>query len=215
VLRAFPPVTGPLPSDPTFAPHLVQQSRERWPHYRVRFQDFKNELSLFLGYRDRHRVVVHRSNIVETERSPQLCTGVSAGIALDRQTVHALDMNEEPLKKYDLSTVTGVALAKPADGATKLNWREQASVDGTKKFWFSDEDVFNIEEEIGVESPFRLAMRVMGNKWCSIGPFHSRASAQEAANRIWNFMSKGRIHHSQVAGGGHVAVASRVFFPDL
>jgi hypothetical protein len=127
----------------------------------------------------------------------------------------SVDMNEEPPKKYHLETFAAVALAKPADGAAKLNWREQASVDGTKKFWFSDEDVFDIEEEIGIECPFRLAMRVMGNKRCSIGPFHSRASAQEAANRIWNFMRKGKIHHSQVAGGGHVAVASRVLFPDL
>jgi len=39
------------------------------------------------------------------------------------------------------------------------------------------------------------------------------ASAQEAANRIWRFTLQSKIHHSQVIGGGFLAVASRVLFP--
>jgi hypothetical protein len=140
---------------------------------------------------------------------------INPRIALSQKTVQDLAMNEG-LPRYHLDTIVGIALSRPSDGSTNLNWHEETSVDGTKKFWFSNGDVFDIEEELKKgEYPFRLRMGVMGNKKCSIGPFHSLASAQEAANRIWNHMRRGNILHTQVAGGGFVGVASRVLFPNL
>ncbi len=109
-----------------------------------------------------------------------------------------------------------MALAKPVEGSTRFNWTESKSLDGMKSFWYSDEEVFQIEEDLErPQNSFRLTMRVMDGKSCSAGPFHSLAAAQEAANRIWNFMLQSHIHHSQVIGGGFLGVASRQVFPNL
>jgi hypothetical protein len=120
-------------------------------------------------------------------------------------------MNEE--EKYVLEIFAAKAFAQPVAGPTNFSWREQTSVDGTKKFWFSDEDVFDIEEELK-DGMIHLIMRVMGGKSCTIGPFHSLASAKEAANRIWNYMLQADIH-TQVKSGGYLGIVSRKLFPNL
>jgi hypothetical protein len=123
-------------------------------------------------------------------------------------------MNDQSFvpKRYGLDTITGVALAAPPKGHFRFTWT--VVVSGTqKRTWYSDEEVFRIEED--VEFPLRLTMKVMDNKECYLGPFHSLAAAQEAANRIWNHMLAKGIHHSQIVGGGTVGVVSRVLFPNL
>jgi hypothetical protein len=124
-------------------------------------------------------------------------------------------MNKEP--PYDFEKIGALALAKPVAESTKFDWQESPSLDGTKKFWSSGQGVFQIEKELkeGIQYPFRLIMHVMEDKICSAGPFHSLATAQEAANRIWNFMLRSHINHSQVSGGGYAAVMSHLVFPDL
>jgi hypothetical protein len=124
-------------------------------------------------------------------------------------------MNEE--SQYDFETLGALALAKPAAESTKFNWKESPALDGTKKIWSCEEGVFQIEEELkeGIQYPFRLIMQVMDGKSCSAGPFHSLAAAQEAANRIWNFMLQSHIQPTQVIGDGYAPVISHVVFPDL
>jgi hypothetical protein len=124
-------------------------------------------------------------------------------------------MNEE--SQYDFETLGALALAKPAAESTKFDWRESTCTDGTKKFWSSGEGIFQIEKELeeGIKYPFRLIMHVVDDKSCSAGPFHSLATAQEAANRVWNFMLQSHIDHTQVSGGGYAPVMSHVMFPDL
>ena len=124
-------------------------------------------------------------------------------------------MNED--SQYDFEAFGALALAKPAAESTKFNWLESPCADGTRKFWSSDEGIIQIEKELkeGIKYPFRLIMHVVDDESCSAGPFHSLATAQEAANRIWNFMLRSHIDHSQVSGGGYAAVMSHVVFPDL
>jgi hypothetical protein len=124
-------------------------------------------------------------------------------------------MNEKP-KQYHLETIGAMALAKPAENSAGFIWTESKSEDGKKRFWYSEDEVFHIEDDPAQpENPFVLVIHIMGDKSCSAGPFHSLAAAQEAANRIWNYMRQGKIHHSQLSGGGHFWVISRQLFPNL
>jgi hypothetical protein len=124
-------------------------------------------------------------------------------------------MNED--SQYDFEAFGALALAKPAAESTKFNWLESPCADGTRKFWSSDEGIFQIEKELkeGIKYPFRLIMHVVDDESCSAGPFHSLATAQEAANRVWNFMLQSHIDRTQVCGGGYAPVLSHVMFPDL
>jgi hypothetical protein len=112
--------------------------------------------------------------------------------------------------------LAAIALAKPSQGNFRFNWTKVESVDGKSRSWHSDEEVFRIvEDDEKPENGFRLIMRVLSNKKCAMGPFHSLESAKEAANRIWNYMLQSNIHHSQVTSGGFMGVVSRVLFPHL
>jgi hypothetical protein len=87
---------------------------------------------------------------------------------------------------------------------------------GGKPIWHAEEGVFKIEENPTKQAcPYTLTMTVRDGKTCSAGPFHSVAAAKEAADRIWNFMLKSQIHHSQVIGGGYVGVVSRADVPEF
>jgi hypothetical protein len=85
-------------------------------------------------------------------------------------------MDEEP-KKYHLEIFGAMALSKPVQGSTRFNWNESKSLDGKKRSWYSDEEVFQIEEDLEESQyPFLLIMHVIGGKSCSAGPFHSLAA---------------------------------------
>jgi hypothetical protein len=117
-------------------------------------------------------------------------------------------------KQYHLDTVVVVALSMPRDGEKRLKWTEAKFVGGTASVWFSDDEMFRIGRTED-PSPYRLDVKVLGDKHCGVGPFHSFAAAAEAAERIWSWLLKGKIHYTQLSAPGFVAVASRVVFPNL
>jgi hypothetical protein len=117
-------------------------------------------------------------------------------------------------KKFHLEIFAAMAMGQPVpqDGF-RLTWNDPHP-DGAQ-IWHA-EGVFKIERHPTKQDYlYTLTMTVRDGKTCSAGPFHSVAAAKEAADRIWNFMLQSQIHHSQVIGGGHVGVASRVVFPAL
>jgi hypothetical protein len=77
------------------------------------------------------------------------------------------------------------------------------------------EDVFEIRKAASGDYPFTLFVKVMGGERCSIVPFHSLEAAKVAAERIQAAFDQGKLHYSQIRGSGHVAIVSRVLFPDL
>jgi hypothetical protein len=117
-------------------------------------------------------------------------------------------------KRYHLDTIVAVALSKPREGEKLLKWTEVNLVGGEASVWFSDDEMFRIARTED-PCPFRLDVKVLGDKHCGVGPFHSFAAAAEAAERIWAGLLKGKIHYTQLSASGFVAVASRVVFPNL
>ena len=104
----------------------------------------------------------------------------------------------------------------PRKGEKLLKWTEVKPVDGKANVWFSGDDMFRIGPTEDPSYPFRLHLKVLRDKHCGVGPFHSLAAAEEAAERIWAGLLKGKIHYTQLTPPpGYVAVASRVVFPDL
>jgi hypothetical protein len=117
---------------------------------------------------------------------------------------------------YHLETIAVVAMSTPREGEPQLTWTESKIVDGDWAFWFSEEETFQIEKKPEEpKCPFELKVQAMDGKFCRVGPFHSLAAAKEAAERLNAHFREGKIHHSQLIGGGFLAVASRVVFPDL
>jgi hypothetical protein len=117
-------------------------------------------------------------------------------------------------KQYSLSTIVAVVLSKPREGEKLLKWTEVNLVGGEASVWFSDDEMFRIVRTEDAY-PFRLEVKVLGDKYCGVGPFHSFAAATEAAERIWAGLLEGKIHYTQISGSGFVAVVSRVLFPNL
>jgi hypothetical protein len=129
----------------------------------------------------------------------------------------ALPKMREQLKdaKFHLETFAAMAMGQPVppDGF-RFTWNNPHP--GGKSIWHAEGGVFKIEKDPQkAQCPFTLTMTVMDEKTCGAGPFHSVEAAEEAANRIWNFMLQSQIHHSQVIGGGYLGVVSRVVFPNL
>jgi hypothetical protein len=113
-----------------------------------------------------------------------------------------------------LECFLAVTLSIPREGEKRLKWTEVKLVGGEASVWFSDDEMSRIGRTED-PCPFRLDVKVLGDKHCGVGPFHSFAAAAEAAERIWAGLLKGKIHYTQLRASGFVAVASRVVFPNL
>ena len=111
-------------------------------------------------------------------------------------------------KRYNLSTIVSVAMAKPSAGSFRFTWSERRVHD--KPAWYSGEDVFQIATEptYPMDAPYKLTMRLRQGKTCSVGPFRSPDLAKEMANRIWNHMLEAQIDLSAIIDGGHVGIIS-------
>ena len=142
------------------------------------------------------------------------CPSTVEGI---QRFAQSLPRMRENLKdaKFHLEIFAAMALGQPVPThGFRFTWNEPQPAG--KPVWHAEGGVFKIEKDpTKLDYPYTLTMTVREGKTCSAGPFHSVAAAKEAADRIWNFMLQSQIHHSQVIGGGHVGVVSRVVFPDL
>jgi hypothetical protein len=129
----------------------------------------------------------------------------------------ALPSMREHLKdaKFHLEIFAAMAMSQPVpQNGFRFTWNNPHP--GGAQIWHAEEGVFKIEKDPTKQNnPYTLTMTVKDGKTCSAGPFHSVDAAKEAADRIWNFMLQSQIHHSQVIGGGYLAVVSRVIFPNL
>jgi len=81
----------------------------------------------------------------------------------------------------------------PRQGEKKLIWTPLAVSDADPKIWYSAEEIFRIDrKEDGSDCPFSLNVKVLDGNYCGVGPFHSLAAAQEAAERIWGRPETGK-----------------------
>jgi hypothetical protein len=69
-------------------------------------------------------------------------------------------------KSYHLDTIVGISLAMPRQGEKKLTWTPLAVSDAAPKTWYSQEEIFRIEEKEDASGyPFGLNVKVLGGNY--------------------------------------------------